>query len=140
MPVTFEDLDGTINNCDFSIDFDKQVLEYVSADPAEDGAGGIVKLAVANYSANYGVKPISGNPTINFLFNDATQGIMNITSSGTFANIKFKIKADAEEVVSALEVVFIGAFSGKSSASPDLVPVKIGNTVKGYGGSKLIAN
>ncbi|HOV25590.1 MAG TPA: hypothetical protein PK566_04415 [Pseudobacteroides sp.] len=50
---------------------------------------------------------------------------MNITSSGTFANIIFKIKADAKEVVSPIEVVLIGAFSGRSPKSTSLDRIKI---------------
>ncbi|MDP4180806.1 MAG: cohesin domain-containing protein [Bacillota bacterium] len=86
VPISFKGVPASgINNCDFRLLYDKDALEVLSVTP-----GSIVQLPAANFFSN---KDIPGY--ISFLYNDVTQGSMQINSDGQFAVIKVKIKDTA---------------------------------------------
>ncbi|HEY9061325.1 MAG TPA: S-layer homology domain-containing protein, partial [Pseudobacteroides sp.] len=91
-----------INNCNFIVGYDANVLEYKSV-----AAGDIVPLAVANFVSNK-----SSEGKINFLFNDATQKDMQIVNSGVFASITFKVKSTAANGIYSVSKDSVGSFSG----------------------------
>ena len=86
VPVSFKGVGSqSINNCDFRLKFDSNVLEAVEVTP-----GAIVKNAASNFSSN-----IIESSSIHFIYVDNSGFSDQITSDGLFANVKFRIKANA---------------------------------------------
>jgi hypothetical protein len=86
VPVSFKGVGSqSINNCDFRLKFDSSVLEAVEVTP-----GAIVKNAASNFSSN-----IIESSSIHFIYVDNSGFSDQITSDGLFANVKFRIKANA---------------------------------------------
>jgi len=105
VPINIENIPSIgINNCDFTLKFDSDVLEFDSYE-----SGDIVPIPIANLSVNKAT-----DDTVKFLFNDQSQGSMPIIENGLFATITFKIKENAKTGISKLEISSYGAFSGKS--------------------------
>jgi hypothetical protein len=103
VPIEFKNIPAIgINNCNFIIGYDVGALELKSVE-----AGEIVPFALGNLSSN---RPTEGK--INFLFNDATQGDMQIVDSGVFARITFKVKSTAANGIYGVRKDSIGSFSG----------------------------
>ncbi|MDP4179853.1 MAG: cohesin domain-containing protein, partial [Bacillota bacterium] len=104
VPVTFSDIpDIGINNCNFSLSYDTNALEFVSTE-----AGSIVPLPIADYVSNS-----SSDGIIKFLYNDSSQGDRPIKTSGVFASIKFRVKNSVSEGEYKVELSKVGSFSGK---------------------------
>jgi hypothetical protein len=108
VPVTFTDIpDNGINNCNFTISYDSDALEFLSTE-----AGNIIPLAVADYSS---YRPSEGK--IKFLFSDSSQGTRPIIDDGVFANIKFKIKSNTLKDTYRIDLSSLGSFSSKQPDS-----------------------
>jgi hypothetical protein len=114
IPVSFKYVpQNGINNCDFKLLFNKDAIEIISIE-----AGSIVQLPIVNFSAN---KDDQGY--LLFLYSDATQGSMQITSDGIFAVIKAKIKDTAVSGDYKLSLNSVGSFSScKNNKIEQILP------------------
>lgn len=74
--------DGGLNNCDFGLLFESDIIEIISVT-----AGDIVK----NPDVNFGFNIDKANGRLNILYSDETgKGLEQIDSNGKFAKITFK--------------------------------------------------
>ncbi len=96
VPVTFHNLKGNLNNCDFALSYDSNAVELTSVE-----AGGIVTSPSVNFTSY--ITP--GKVAI--LFVDESQSIQPITKDGVFANLVFKIKSG----ISKISLAKIGSFN-----------------------------
>nr|4UMS_A Chain A, CELLULOSOMAL ANCHORING SCAFFOLDIN B [Pseudobacteroides cellulosolvens] len=103
VPIEFNNVPSFgINNCDFKLVYDATALELKNVE-----AGDIIKTPLANFSNNK-----SEEGKISFLFNDASQGSMQIENGGVFAKITFKVKSTTATGVYDLRKDLVGSFSG----------------------------
>lgn len=103
VPVKFNNLPPMgINNCDFIIGYDTEGLEFKSVQP-----GDIVTYPLGCFNYNK-----SQDGSINFLYNDETQGAMPIVKNGVFAEITFKIIDNAKTGIYGVSKISVGLFSG----------------------------
>ncbi len=84
-----------VNNIDFSLSYDKDILELVSVNSGE---------IVTNTPVNFSSSIDSGK--VSLLFADKSAGSMPISKTGVFANLNFKIKKAG---TSKIDLVSFGA-------------------------------
>lgn len=95
VPIDFSNITSTsnINNCDFTITYDKTKLTLSTVTP-----GNIIKEPTTDFSYNDVLDTVTQSPIgqVNFLFNDeSSDNSKYITDNGNFAKLKFHIKSDA---------------------------------------------
>ncbi|HEX9062639.1 MAG TPA: cohesin domain-containing protein, partial [Clostridia bacterium] len=105
VPVTFNNLNSKLNNCDFVLSYDNNAVELTSVK-----AGDIVTNPSVNFCSNIS----SGKVAI--LFVDESQGSQPISHDGVFAILVFKIKSGFSNV----QLKELGSFN-----DPDLRDIAV---------------
>ncbi len=103
LPVIFKNVPSKgINNCDFKLEYDSEIFEYVEVAPAD---------ILVNSTSNFSSFANKDNGTISFLFLDNTLGKELISKDGTFAIMKCRIKETAPAGDTEIKLKSVGAFA-----------------------------